>query len=186
MDWSWRNCLSITGLSRPYSARGISEWLSSFPQRAMPPKDNKVVCFLRHCDYKMQHIRRHVVGRHLPKSFGLWLRIPLPKCLADIDHLLRQFFTLTNCSNLTELLHYVKRHSLYPQKSHLEIRVGGQWLCSITITSSIHKCQLQLQIQLLWSEKSQLQLQIFFSITITILITTLVSYEPGKTTSITS
>ena len=67
------------------------------------------------------HLCKHVVGKHLPRSFATWLDMPLVARMESFKALLKQIETITKCKDHEALLQMVAERKWYPGSSNVEV-----------------------------------------------------------------
>ena len=71
------------------------------------PRKRRSICYMRSCGMQVAHICKHVVGKHLRKSFATWLEMPLVARMESFKALLKQIETITKCKDHEALLQTV-------------------------------------------------------------------------------
>ena len=87
----------------------------SHPQNGMNPKKQ---CFMKDCGMCVTHLRRHMVGCHLPPCTALKHEMPLSARMSQFNNILLSIAKNVGCNNIFELLDLVRCRHLYPDGEH--------------------------------------------------------------------
>ena len=67
------------------------------------------------------HVKKHVVVRHLPRSFGLWVEMSKEERMQSLNKTIRTVFMALDLSTPAELLEHVVQQGWYPKGTKFSI-----------------------------------------------------------------
>ena len=71
-------------------------------------------CFLKGCEMHVTHLRRHLLGRHLPPCSALKDEMPLAMQMSQFNNILLSIANNVGCNNVFDLLEVVMCRRWYP------------------------------------------------------------------------
>ena len=75
-------------------------------------------CFMKGCEMRVTHLRRHLVGRHLPPCSALKDEMPLSMKMSQFNNILLSIANNVGCNNVFDLLEVVRCRRWYPNGQH--------------------------------------------------------------------
>ena len=75
-------------------------------------------CFMKGCEMRVTHLRRHLVGRHLPPCSALKDEMPLAMRMTQFNNILLSIANNVGCNNVFDLLEVVRCRRWYPDGEH--------------------------------------------------------------------
>ena len=80
------------------------------------PKKHKrrPACFMKSCKKPQSHMRRHVIGRHLPEGFMTWIEMSNEVRIESIVNFTTTIQNLLGCKTLDDLITKICKDRLYP------------------------------------------------------------------------
>ena len=75
-------------------------------------------CFMKGCEMCVTHLRRHLVGRHLPPCSALKDEMPLAMRMSQFNNILLSIANNVGCNNVFDLLEVVRCRRWYPDGEH--------------------------------------------------------------------
>ena len=75
-------------------------------------------CFMKGFEMRLTHLRRHLVGRHLPPCSALKDEMPLSMRMSQFNNILLSIANNLSCNNVFDLLEVVRFRRWYPDGEH--------------------------------------------------------------------
>ena len=87
------------------------------------PKKHKrrPACFMKSCGKPQSHMRRHVIGRHLPEGFMTWVEMSNEVRMESIVNFTTTIQNLLGCKTLDDLITKIRKDRLYPDPKKMII-----------------------------------------------------------------
>ena len=87
------------------------------------PKKHKrrPACFMKSCGKPQSHMRRHVIGRHLPEGFMTWVEMSNEVRMESIVNFTTTIQNLLGCKTLDDLITKIRKDRLYPDPKKIII-----------------------------------------------------------------
>ena len=79
------------------------------------------VCFMKGCGKPQSHMRRHVIGRHLPEGFMIWVEMSNEVRMESILNFTTTIQNLLGCKTLDDLITKICKDRLYPDPKKMII-----------------------------------------------------------------
>ena len=94
-----------------------------------PPREDEVpkrpkrrpACFMKGCGKPQSHMRRHVIGRHLPEGFMTWVEMSNEVRMESILNFTTTIQNLLGCKTLDDLIMNICKDRLYPDPNKMII-----------------------------------------------------------------
>ena len=87
------------------------------------PKKHKrrPACFMKSCGKPQSHMRRHVIGQHLPEGFMTWVEMSNEVRMESIVNFTTTIQNLLGCKTLDDLITKIRKDRLYPDPKKMII-----------------------------------------------------------------
>ena len=105
-----------SGIRKRISETGVSSGIPIKKRRLRRPK-----CYMKNCKLTMTHVKRHIAGKHLSRSFASWLPMPEEKRMSSINWSLKHLECLLNLDSHEELLSFVLREKWFPEGTKYQL-----------------------------------------------------------------
>ena len=97
-----------SGIRKRISETGVSSGIPVKKSRLRHPK-----CYMKNCKLTMTHVKRHIAGEHLSRSFASLLTMPEEKRMSSINWSLKHLECLLNLDSYEELLSFVLKEKWF-------------------------------------------------------------------------
>ena len=77
-------------------------------------RSKRKTCYMKNCNAPVYHWKRHIVGRHLPHSYGPWTEMSDRRRINSIRSFLRNIQVIVGVDTLKDLLAVIKKNKWYP------------------------------------------------------------------------